>query len=102
MILYETNYVYEIIHITHKKFSVTVSVALLFYNLKIMICPHCNIQMTHLNKWDGFSWTDAYQTYDYVQCDNCKAVAIEVYHTEFITTWLNDLPKIKIDLIYNK
>ena len=49
-----------------------------------MICPTCNIQMNHLNKWAWFTWTDAYQTYDYTQCPECKQKAIEFYHTEFM------------------
>jgi len=56
--------------------------------------------MNHLNKWYWFSWTDAYQTYDYVQCPKCYKTAIECYHTEFIdlNKWL---PRVEINLIYN-
>ena len=49
-----------------------------------MICPQCNKQMNHLNKWFWYSGTDAYQTYDYLQCPICEKIAIEFYHTEFI------------------
>lgn len=50
-----------------------------------MICPTCNVQMNHLNKGGGHSWTDSYETYDYVQCPKCEVIAIEFYHTELIT-----------------
>lgn len=49
-----------------------------------MICPTCNEQMKHINKWWWHSSTDSYQTYDFVHCTTCNKKAIEFYHTEFI------------------
>ena len=57
--------------------------------------------MNHLNKWDWFSWTDVYQTYDYLECPNCKATAVEIYHTEFIDI-VSEYPKVEINLLFNK
>jgi hypothetical protein len=41
--------------------------------------------MNHLNTGDGFSGTDAYQTWDHVQCPVCHEIAIELYHTCFVS-----------------
>lgn len=66
-----------------------------------MICPTCNIQMNHLNKWWWFFWTDVYQTYDFVECPDCKKKAIEFYHTEMIWSNTDILPTPKFKLEHN-
>lgn len=57
-----------------------------------MICPNCNVQMKHMNTGDGFSGTDAYQTWDHVACPKCNALAVEFYHTEFVPN-IDTIPK---------
>lgn len=51
--------------------------------------------MKHLNTGDGFSGTDAYQTWDHVQCQECKAIAVEFYYTCFVKD-TDFQPKIEI------
>lgn len=49
-----------------------------------MVCPYCNEQMNHMNKWFWTSSESVYQTYDYLKCPKCERLAVEFYYTEFV------------------
>jgi len=56
--------------------------------------------MNHLNKWDWYTASDSYETYDYLECPKCKSRNIEFYHTEFIDNSTDELPRPKFNLYY--
>lgn len=61
-----------------------------------MICPTCNSPMNHLNRGGGFTGTEAYQTWDFLECPICLKTAIEFYHTEFINPEMVGKPQFAV------